>query len=250
MRAVLLAGLAAALAGSAARAVPTRFLVAERPGQVVHGDSYVLVLEADSDIADARALILDPDAKSGSIVSAQIAPGADGVNRDFRAPGAPPWSWHLTRFDGFSDIAIELCDGWPSFVEADVARLDREHERRDLLLELHRGGGASRARRGAAPRGRRRGSRGGRAAPAQGPSGRYAPCVRRLKRIALGLLVLLALQAGGATLAAGAPCCPAMAEEAAKGAGAPVPVPRCARLLRERRRRDLCPRSPCRRSTR
>ena len=42
------------------------------------------------------------------------------MNRDFRAPGAPPWSWHLTRFDGFSDIAIELCDGWPSFVEADV----------------------------------------------------------------------------------------------------------------------------------
>lgn len=45
--------------------------------------------------------------------------------------------------------------------------------------------------------------------------------MRHLKRIALGLLVLLALQAGGATLAAGAPCCPAMAEDAAKGAAPP-----------------------------
>jgi hypothetical protein len=106
---------------SAAEAAPIAFLVAERPGAVVHGDSYVLVLEAQADLDHARALIQDAVAAGAPIVTARIAAGADGLNRDHRAPGAPPWSWHLTQFDGFADLTIELCDGWPAFVEADVA---------------------------------------------------------------------------------------------------------------------------------
>ena len=104
-----------------ASAVPIAFLVAEKPGEVTHGDSYVLVLEADADIEHARALIADLDAVEERIVVASIAPGADGVNRDHRASGAPEWSWHLTAFTEFAGTTIELCDGWPSFVEEDVA---------------------------------------------------------------------------------------------------------------------------------
>ena len=44
--------------------------------------------------------------------------GSDGVNRDVLASGEPLWSWHV---DGFDDFTIELCDGWPRFIEQDPA---------------------------------------------------------------------------------------------------------------------------------
>ena len=122
MKSLLLVWIASlGFACSGAEAAPIAFLVAERPEAAVHGDSYVLVLEAEGDLEHARALIQDPDAAGAPIVTARIAAGADGLNRDHRAAGAPPWSWHLTQFEGFADFTIELCDGWPSFVEADVA---------------------------------------------------------------------------------------------------------------------------------
>jgi len=119
------AGMCVALAAfssqvPSATAETTYFLVAERPEAAVHGDSYVLPLSDPAAIAQARALI---DAEPGtlpSIVIANIAAGADGINRDHLAPGAPAWSWHVTGFEGFSDFAIEILDGWPTFVEQDV----------------------------------------------------------------------------------------------------------------------------------
>lgn len=103
-----------------ARAGPILFLVAEPEGSVTHGDSYVLPLEDPSDIEHARALIALGPAAGAPIAVAAIEAGADGVNRDVRAAGAPPWSWHVTGFDGFTDFTIEILDGWPSFVEQDV----------------------------------------------------------------------------------------------------------------------------------
>jgi hypothetical protein len=98
---------------------PILFLVAETTP--VHGDSYVLPLTDTLDVAHARALLAQgPASGVGSIVTAHIAAGADSVNRDYRASGNPPWSWHVTQFDGFADMAIELCDGWPGYVEQDV----------------------------------------------------------------------------------------------------------------------------------
>jgi hypothetical protein len=94
--------------------------VAEPAGSVTHGDSYVLPLEDPADIEHARALIALGPAAGAPIAVAAIAAGADGVNRDLRAAGAPPWSWHVTGFDGFTDFTIEILDGWPSFVEQDV----------------------------------------------------------------------------------------------------------------------------------
>jgi len=114
------ASVATSLGLSSAAAETIYFLVAERQDAVVHGDSYVLPLSDPAAIAQARALI---DAEPGalpSIVIAHIAAGADGINRDHLAPGAPAWSWHVTGFEGFSDFAIEILDGWPTYVEQDV----------------------------------------------------------------------------------------------------------------------------------
>jgi hypothetical protein len=105
-------------AASTARGEAIRFLVAE-PGPPLHGDSFVIVLEDEADIAHARALIRDPGALE-HIVYAEIEAGADGINRDHLAEGAPEWSWHVTTFIGFVESTAEILDGWPSFVESDV----------------------------------------------------------------------------------------------------------------------------------
>ena len=96
------------------------FLVAE-PFLPVHGDSYVLPLSDPQAIAHARDLIQFGPQNAGSpIVVAHVAEGANGINRDLLAPGAPEWSWHVTEFLGFADATIEILDGWPGFVEQDV----------------------------------------------------------------------------------------------------------------------------------
>jgi predicted dehydrogenase len=110
--------LAAPLAG-AADGDTVWFVIGER--DVVHGDSYLLPLTNPDDIAQARQLLAQgPGSSIGSIASVRIAKGADGYNRDVRREGEPSWNWHVTEFEGFSDFAIELCDGWPSFIEEDV----------------------------------------------------------------------------------------------------------------------------------
>jgi hypothetical protein len=53
-------------------------------------------------------------------VTADIVAGADDINRDLLAEGKPAWSWHISRFDQFADVGIELTDGWPGFIEQDV----------------------------------------------------------------------------------------------------------------------------------
>lgn len=97
------------------------FVVGESAGNTVHGDSYLLPLTRAEDIADARRWLAEgPASGIGSIATVRIAPGGDGFNRDVLAAGAPAWSWHVVGFQGFGDIAIELCDGWPTFIEQDV----------------------------------------------------------------------------------------------------------------------------------
>src|SRR5262245_45505057 len=86
---------------SSAAAAPIEFLVAERPGHEIHGDSYVLVLSAQADIDHARDLITKGTAAGATIAVVKIAVGADGRNRDVRAPGEPLWAWHQTAFAGF-----------------------------------------------------------------------------------------------------------------------------------------------------
>ena len=102
-------------------AATTYFLVAERPGDEFHRDSFVLPLTEDDDISHARDLIsLGPDTAGSAIPFAKIAAGSDGINRDLLAPDQHEWSWHVTEFEGFGDVGIELVDGTPTLVEADV----------------------------------------------------------------------------------------------------------------------------------
>jgi len=82
----------------------------------------VLTLTAQADIDHARDLIARGAAAGATIAVARIAAGPDGRNRNVRAPGEPLWSWHVTSFEGFADAAIELCDGWPGYVEQEVGR--------------------------------------------------------------------------------------------------------------------------------
>jgi hypothetical protein len=100
---------------------PVYFLVAELPGEEMHNDSYVLPLTRADHIEHARDLIRrGPEAAGTHIVVANMVVGADGINRDLRGEDAPPWSWHVTGMIGFSDMTMEILDGWPGFVERDV----------------------------------------------------------------------------------------------------------------------------------
>lgn len=98
----------------------TYFLVAEWPGDELHGDSYVLPVRRPEHVAHARALIAQgPEAAGRALVVANVRLGADGINRDLRAAGQPAWSWHVTDLLGFADCTVEILDGWPGWVEDD-----------------------------------------------------------------------------------------------------------------------------------
>lgn len=112
-----------------ARAAPIHFLVAEIPPQQVHRDSYIVSIDsADTSRLDhARSLVAwvasgaSPTASPGAtIVAATIAMGSDGINRDLLAVGQPQWSWHVVAPIDFTDFSIEILDGYPSLVEADL----------------------------------------------------------------------------------------------------------------------------------
>jgi hypothetical protein len=109
-----------ALAGSA-KAAPVYFLVTEFPGQEMHHDSFVVPIEEPADIAHARDLVRRGPKAGATQVGADIVAGADNINRNILAGGKPAWSWHISKFDGFADISIELTDGWPGYIEQDVA---------------------------------------------------------------------------------------------------------------------------------
>jgi hypothetical protein len=111
-----------AVAAGAAAAETVYFLVGEWPGQEIYGDSYVVPIEDPVDIQHARDLIaLGPEVAGDPIVVAAIEAGADGINRDWLAAGAPEWSWHVTEFQSFAFGTIEILDGYPTLVESDVA---------------------------------------------------------------------------------------------------------------------------------
>ena len=104
-----------------ARAGTVYFVVAERPELAEHRDSFILPLSEPQDVAHARDLIArGPEAAGAPLVFAEVVAGSDGVNRDVLADGEPLWSWHVSAFEGFADMGIELVDGWPTFVESDV----------------------------------------------------------------------------------------------------------------------------------
>lgn len=105
-----------------AAAAVTRFVVAEDPLVVdpcLRCDSYVLPISDPLQIARAREIVAG--ARGAVIPAAEIAAGADGINRDVLAPGQPLWSWHVTRLLNFiAGGTPEELEGWPGAVELDV----------------------------------------------------------------------------------------------------------------------------------
>lgn len=118
---IVLGGLfAAAAMAASADAAPVYFLVTEFPDQKVHGDAFVLPLDDADDIAHARNLVKRGRKAGSTLISADIVAGGDDINRNILAPGKPAWSWHISKFERFADMSIELTDGWPSYIEQDV----------------------------------------------------------------------------------------------------------------------------------
>lgn len=127
---VLCSGLALALIFSVllvvwsqpAKSETAVFVVTELASPCFHCDSFLLPLTDPQQIAAARTLVANgPGGGVGTIPVVTIAAGSDGLNRDMLAAGEPLWNWHVTGFSGFAEFTIELCDGWPGFVEPDPA---------------------------------------------------------------------------------------------------------------------------------
>jgi hypothetical protein len=113
----LIAALAAASASSA-QAETVWFEVAEI--ETNRNQSFLVPLSDPEHIAHARALVASegrPTDGLGAILIATIKPGGDGFNRDIRDPELRLWRWHVSEVEGFADFAIELCDGWPGWVD-------------------------------------------------------------------------------------------------------------------------------------
>ncbi len=97
------------------------FLMSEITQPCSTCDSYVLPISDPAAIDHARDLVANGLAAGSAIALANVEAGGDGINRNVLAAGEPLWSWHVTSLVDFADLAIELCDGTPSMVEADPA---------------------------------------------------------------------------------------------------------------------------------
>lgn len=78
--------------------------------EVASGEQFRVLLRDEAQIAEAEALI---GASTQKIVNGALLAGDGGFNE--------PWSWHMDPGSvELADITIELCDGRPSMVEADL----------------------------------------------------------------------------------------------------------------------------------
>lgn len=101
---------------SLARGETIYFLVAEiAPAQ---NHSYVLPLSEPNNIAHARDLIKYGTSAGPHNIVAQIACGADGINRNFVARSKPLWAWHVTNFVEFNNL-VTIFNGSPAIVQND-----------------------------------------------------------------------------------------------------------------------------------
>jgi hypothetical protein len=76
----------------------------------VSGEVFTVAVASASQVADLRARL-----QSGTrgVVMGNLAAGNGGFNA--------PWPWHMTlQSVATADLAIELCDGRPSMVSADL----------------------------------------------------------------------------------------------------------------------------------
>lgn len=110
MKTLTFPAVAACLLVSVSFGQPVYFLVADD----ARTESYVLGLTDPLDIDHARELIRDGAAAGQPIVVAQVACGGDGINRDLLSPTKRAWNWHVSAFESFEELTIEILDGRPS----------------------------------------------------------------------------------------------------------------------------------------
>jgi len=85
-------------------------------------NAMVVPLTRPEDIAHARAIQAGTPGIYDTIPVMKIAAGADGINRNYLAVGAPQWSWHVTEFIKFGEGTLgSTFDTIPASVEYDVA---------------------------------------------------------------------------------------------------------------------------------
>lgn len=78
--------------------------------EVESGEQFRVLLRNEAQIVAAEALI---GASTQKIVNGALLPGDGGYNA--------PWSWHMDPENvDLADFTIEVCDGRPSMVEADL----------------------------------------------------------------------------------------------------------------------------------
>lgn len=74
------------------------------------GETFDVLIHDPQRIAEAQSLVGEGHVK---IINGRLARGDGGFNA--------PWSWHMVPASiEFADVTIEVCDGRPSDVEADV----------------------------------------------------------------------------------------------------------------------------------
>lgn len=78
-------------------------------------ESYVVGMDDPKTIATAREQIRNPNIDK--ILLAGISLGSQGMNRSFSSPDRSPYSWSVSRVDGFTDFALIDCDGSPDLIE-------------------------------------------------------------------------------------------------------------------------------------
>ena len=78
--------------------------------EVVPGETFRILLHDPDRIAEARSLLTTGQA---TVVHGELARGSGGFNSGY--------GWHLEpRSVTFVDMAMELCDGRPSFVQSHI----------------------------------------------------------------------------------------------------------------------------------
>lgn len=78
---------------------------------------FIVRLDNPELIAQARRQIAHPEEFMARILVAEIAAGSRSENQNLRSTYGHYWSWHVKTVFRFAELASQVCDGNPSFVE-------------------------------------------------------------------------------------------------------------------------------------
>ena len=90
-------------------------------------DSFVALIKRPDLIEFARSYLMPNSTNEQRFALVRIAAGRDGINRDYLAPGAPQWSWHVVEFIDFAEAVGESIMTTPSFIETHLTNWIASH---------------------------------------------------------------------------------------------------------------------------